>query len=74
METGDIVLAVDCESLPVVYLGSLGIVTDVGGSKVLVKFKCGVKGMGSLSHTALVSDLKKIGEVKVNGSTGTIFF
>lgn len=61
MNYGDIVKVIGCESVPQSFLGCYGIVTEyITEQKVSVEFKGAVAGKGSLSHTAYISDLKKI--------------
>jgi hypothetical protein len=62
MNIGDIVVVVGTKSVPLSLLGCYGIVTSSDDYKVMVKFKASVMGLGSLSHTALVTDLEKVGE------------
>lgn len=62
MNIGDVVLVIDTKSLPLSFLGSYGVITDISDYKVMVEFKGAVKKMGSLAHTAYESDLKKVGE------------
>ena len=62
MKIGDIVKVINCESIPQTFLGNYGIVKDVNDYKVTVEFKGFVEGIGGLCHTALPSDLKKVGE------------
>jgi hypothetical protein len=62
MNIGDIVMVVNSESLPETFLGCFGVVITADDYKVTVKFKDVIKYKGILSHTAIVSDLKKIGE------------
>ena len=61
MKVGDIVIVVDCESLPSDYLGRYGKITKLYDFKVAVEFYHRVGNLGSMCHTAYESDLKKIG-------------
>jgi hypothetical protein len=63
LEKGDIVMVVGSESIPKSYLGRYGRVTQVWeGYKVQVELVGRVvDGVGSLSHTAYPSDVRKIG-------------
>jgi hypothetical protein len=62
MNIGDIVMVVNYESLPESFLGCFGVIINSDDYKVVVNFKGVVNDKGSLSHTAVASDLKKIGE------------
>lgn len=61
MDVGDIVVVVDCESVPSDYIGRYGKITRIYGLKVAVEFYHRVDNLGSMCHTAFESDLKKIG-------------
>jgi hypothetical protein len=60
---GDIVVVVDCHSLPRSFLGRYGVVTDVTSYKITVKFNERVGKMGAMSHTCFTHDIRKIGEI-----------
>lgn len=62
MTVGDIVVIVKSESIPSMYLGRYGRITNDHEEKVEVLLEEGINGKGSLSHTAYRSDLLKIGE------------
>lgn len=62
MNIGDIVCVVGFKSLPESFLGRYGVVIDKIGYKVVVEFNHPVNRLGGLSHTAIESDLWKIGE------------
>jgi hypothetical protein len=63
-EYGDIVVVIGSESIPESFLGSYGMITDyVTDYKCVVEFKRSIDSIGSLSHTAKLSDLKKIASI-----------
>lgn len=61
MNTGDIVIVVKTRSLPGHWVGRYGKVVDNSADKVMVEFAARIGTMGSLTHTALRSDLKVVG-------------
>jgi hypothetical protein len=62
MNIGDIVIVVENKSVPSHFHGHYGKIVDVHEYRVTVEFVASVGSYGSLSHTALPSDLKKVGE------------
>ena len=60
MKIGDIVVVTGSESIPELFLGKYGEVTEDWGYKVVVEFEQSTETMGSLSHTAYPSDLKVV--------------
>lgn len=68
MKIGDVVVVVGTQSLPESFLGRYGIVTlgDNECEKIFVEFYMSVRGVGGLTHTAYITDLKKIGEINLN--------
>jgi hypothetical protein len=62
-QIGDVVVVVDCHSLPKRLLGRYGIITDVTSYKITVKFNERVGQVGSFSHTCFTHDIRKVGEI-----------
>lgn len=62
MKIGDIVMVVGSESIPDMYLGNYGVITEDYGYKLGVELAGRVGRRGALVHTATENDLKKIGE------------
>lgn len=67
MEKGDVVMVINTDSLFTDLLGSFGVVTRhyEHTSKVAVLFSVGVGGRGSMTHTAVPSDLKVVGKAHI---------
>ena len=69
MNIGDIVVIVGSESIPDKFLGMYGRITDGDDYKVVVELIQRTKWKGSLSHTAKISDLVKVGEANFNAQS-----
>lgn len=65
LKENDIVIVVDNDAIPSVFLGQYGRVTEHFGHKVTVELNARVDGRkaGSMSHTALITDVQKVGEM-----------
>lgn len=61
LKPNDIVVITGDNSIMSYYLGSIGVVTENDGFKCKVLLKAGVNGRGSLTHTVLCEELRKIG-------------
>lgn len=65
MNIGDIVVVVGSNSIPDYFFGRYGRIESViSNYKVFVEFNQRVGNVGSLAHSALTSDLIKVGESK----------
>lgn len=67
VKVNDIVVIVDNDAIPSSFLGCYGRVTEVIAPKVLVELNAKIPEHkhGSLSHTALITDVQKVGEMIV---------
>lgn len=65
LKENDIVIVVDDDAIPSVFLGQYGRVTENFGHKVVVEIHAKVDGRkeGSMKHTALITDVQKVGEM-----------